>query len=194
MWIFIDFHDSFSYILIDGLKRFNKNISILKCDEDNLLKKIISINPTRIILSPGPGHPNEYKHIHSVLKHFSNIPILGICLGHQIISEYSGNPCILSGKPQHGKVTEIFINDERHPLFKDISIVERKIMHYHSLIIKQPDPHSDLKVLAVDDKNQIMIIEHKNLPFIGFQFHPESILTPCGLKLLKNWAEYYKEL
>lgn len=192
MWIYIDCYDSFSYSLIDLLKRYHDDITVIHYDDENLIPVLKENNPSRIILSPGPGHPLDYKILFQVIELYKHTPILGICLGHQIIGESFGFRCQESGEPLHGKTSRLLIEEKNHPLYENIQLEQMSVMHYHSLIIENSENTSEhLKVLATDPKGQIMIIEHKLRPIMGFQFHPESILTTDGQQLIQNWVKYY---
>lgn len=192
MWILIDNNDSFTYILADYLKQLNPIVKVIHMDDNISLESIIAFNPSRIIISPGPGKPEEAILSRKVLEYFyDKIPILGICLGHQLIAQFFGGLCNPSGNPLHGKTSNLNIIHP-HALFDNIKKEELQIMHYHSLVVSQLD-NTPIQVLALDDRNQIMAIEHKTFPIIGLQFHPESILTTKGLQMLTNWKHLYKQ-
>lgn len=185
MWLLIDNYDSFTYILADTIQQFHKKLKVIKNDEWTLAE-IIAFNPERIILSPGPGKPEDAILSIAVVDYFKDkIPILGICLGHQVIGEYFGAKCLPSGNPLHGVVStmKILQNDS---LFEDVT--DKTIMHYHSLILEDL-PQDKFETLAMDENNQIMAIRHKNRPILGLQFHPESVLTIDGKKMIANWIK-----
>lgn len=192
MWLFIDCYDSFSYSLVDMLTYHQNDIKVIAHDED-IIKAILELHPERIILSPGPGHPNDYPHLFEVLERFSDIPILGVCLGHQIIGMHFGMTCIASGHPLHGKTSKLKLCMPKHPIMENIREGEADVMHYHSLITL-PSSNKAVEIIATDHIGQVMIIAHNMLPIIGIQFHPESIQTNCGLALIENWVNMYKDL
>lgn len=186
MWILIDNYDSFSYILADYLQRLQADLQVYKNDAIDI-DTIRALQPDCIILSPGPGAPESATLCMDIVHYFhQKIPILGICLGHQVIGTYFGATCQPSGKPLHGKTSTLQLLNAAHPLFDHMH--DRTIMHYHSLIVVDYET-TDLIPLAVDEQNQLMVCVHKTFPITGIQFHPESILTSNGYTLLHNWAK-----
>lgn len=189
MIVMIDNHDSFTYNLIDILHvQTSEEIKVISVDEltKTMLKKL---NPQAIIISPGPGSPSDYPILSKIISHFSyHIPILGVCLGFQLIVEHYGGNIMHSNKPVHGHTTTIKHTDEG--IFNGIPQYFR-VMRYHSLMADpQAIPHL-LKITAINDEGIIMGIQHKQLPIYGVQYHPESILSEYGheqLKLFLNEA------
>lgn len=182
----IDNYDSFTYNLVEYLKMLKREVKVVRNDKIDI-EKIRALAPSIIVISPGPCTPNEAgisKEIISELK--GEIPILGICLGHQAIGEVFGASVVEAIEPVHGKVSSI-----RH---NNIGIFEGlnnplKVTRYHSLIIKRDTLPEVLEVTAETKLGEIMGIQHKEYPIIGVQFHPEAILTEQGLDLLKNFLE-----
>lgn len=182
MILLIDNYDSFSYNLYQYIGTINPDIIVYKNDKITV-DEIKKLNPSHIILSPGPGIPKDAGIIEDLLKEIHNIPILGVCLGHQAICEVFGLEVTNAKEIYHGKKDLIDIDNESL-LFKGL---DKKIMvgRYHSLIGKGNT--NDLKITARNSDNEIMAVEHKKYPIYGVQFHPESILTPDGIKILKNF-------
>lgn len=189
MVLLIDNYDSFTYNLYDYISQLNYECKVVRNNEITILGISEMKNLEAIVLSPGPGIPENAGIMPEILTHFYNkIPILGICLGHQAIGEFFGAKLIKAKNPMHGK-TSILI-PEKHFLFN--GIVEKfPVMRYHSLILE--DIKLPLKTIAETENNEIMAIAHQDLPIVGIQFHPESILTENGLLLIQNFLENTKK-
>jgi len=179
----IDNYDSFTYNLVQYLKEITKGaIDVYRNDAISLeaIKKYDAI-----VLSPGPGLPKDAGSLLEIIKTYANQkPILGICLGHQAIGEVFGAQLEKLEKVYHGIATPIKVLKEA-----GIFQIEEELVvgRYHSWIIDKSTIPDCLEILAEDENGQIMAVQHKNYPVVGFQFHPESILTPKGKKLLKNF-------
>lgn len=188
MWVLIDNYDSFTYILHHYLLQTGNECVVYRNDEISL-EDLIAINPQRLIISPGPQTPNEAGISLAAIAYFHDkIPVLGVCLGHQAIGMFFGAKLIKAPYPMHGKITTL--QCKIHELFKGIS-APLQVMRYHSLVLESLE-NTGLQVLANSlDDNTVMAITHDIFPCVGVQFHPESIGTPEGLKLLKNWAGMY---
>lgn len=184
----IDNYDSFTYNLVQQLAELNAKYIVYKNDEIDL-NKIKEIKPSKILISPGPGRPENSKVSLVAIKEFyKEIPILGVCLGHQAIGYLFGAKIVRAKKIMHGK-TSIIFNDGKS-LFKNLP--ERfSATRYHSLVIDEESLSDEFEISARSDDNQIMGIRHKNFPLEGVQFHPESILTEYGTLIIKNWLESY---
>ncbi len=183
MILLIDNYDSFTYNLADLLQRFVP-VKILRNDVFSLAE-IAEMMPTGIVISPGPGKPRESGVSYEVVQHFwGKLPILGVCLGHQIMAEIAGAEIVLAEKPMHGKISRI-VHDEKG-IFEGISN-PLQVMRYHSLLVKKDTLPSEMQVTAWTDTGEIMAMQHKTLPLTGVQFHPESILTEYGEKMMRNW-------
>jgi anthranilate synthase/aminodeoxychorismate synthase-like glutamine amidotransferase len=185
--LLIDNYDSFTFNLYHYL-------SALKCDVEIYRNDKIDINKIRakkykkIVISPGPGNPNQAGNCLKIVKHFyKTIPILGVCLGHQIIGQIFGCRIIFAKKIMHGKTSVITHN--KKGIFKGI---KKRISgtRYHSLIIDKKKFSKDLSITAETKDKIIMGIKHNNYNVHGLQFHPESIKTPMGMKILKNFITY----
>ncbi|MCQ2473808.1 MAG: aminodeoxychorismate/anthranilate synthase component II [Saccharofermentans sp.] len=184
MILLIDNYDSFSYNLYQMIGQINPDIKVIRNDEMTV-SEIIDLAPDHIILSPGPGRPEDAGVICEVAKTIHNIPILGVCLGHQAICNAYGATITYAEKLMHGKQSVVGLYAEC-PLFKGLD--ERtKVARYHSLAADRNTIPECLQVTAVADDGEIMAVKHREYPIYGVQFHPESILTPEGKKMLENF-------
>ena len=182
MILLIDNYDSFVFNLYQYIGTINPDIKVIKNDEMTI-EEILKLNPSHIILSPGPGRPENAGIIEELVEKIHNIPILGVCLGHQAICDVYGFNIINAKRICHGKKDMVNI-DEGSKLFiglKDNISVAR----YHSLIASGES--KELKVTACNSDSEIMAVEHIKYPIYGIQFHPESILTEDGMKIIKNF-------
>lgn len=187
MILLIDNYDSFSYNLYQLIGELEPDIKVIRNDEMTV-KEIEELKPSHIILSPGPGKPADAGICEDVVKHFGGkVPILGVCLGHQAICEVYGAVVTYAGRLMHGKQSLAKI-ETGSTIFNGLP-QEIKIARYHSLAAKQDTIPECLRVTAVSDDGEIMAVEHRECRVYGLQFHPESILTPDGLKILKNFIE-----
>ncbi len=184
MILLVDNYDSFSYNLYQYIGSINPDIKVIKNDELTV-DEIIKLNPSHIILSPGPGRPKDAGIIEDIVKNIHNIPILGVCLGHQAICEVFGFEITNAKKIYHGK-KDIVNLDTSSKLFKGLDN-KIPVARYHSLIAKGIS--NDLIITAKNSSDEIMAVEHKKYPIYGLQFHPESILTVDGMNILRNFME-----
>lgn len=185
MVLLIDNYDSFSYNLYQYIGEIDPDIKVIRNDELTV-EEIRALAPDRIILSPGPGRPEDAGNIIEVVQKLGiEIPILGVCLGHQAICAVYGATITYAKQLMHGKQSEVHF-DAAFPLFSrcpETSFVAR----YHSLAA-DPDTIPDcLRVTATTKDGEVMAVQHKIYPVYGVQFHPESILTPDGKTILKNF-------
>lgn len=182
--LILDNYDSFTYNLLQMVEDFlGKEVSVIKNDEIDL-KDLEQFD--RIILSPGPGIPKEAGKLLDVIKnHEIRIPILGVCLGHQAIAEVFGAKLKQLDSVKHGVSSKILETDDEN-LFRNIEL-PLQVGRYHSWVVDAVDFPADLKITSKDEFGNIMSLKHKNYPISGVQFHPESILTPQGKLILKNW-------
>lgn len=186
MILMIDNYDSFTYNVYQYIGSLYPQIQVVRNDEITIDEIRNLQNLEALVISPGPGYPDSAGISKDVIKTFGkDIPILGICLGHQAIGEVYGGKVVPARELMHGKMSEITINN-KNPLFEGL---EDKIYaaRYHSLIIDDETFPEDLKVIGRDEKGQIMAVCHKEYPVYGIQFHPESILTEMGMKILENF-------
>lgn len=189
MILIIDNYDSFVHNLARYVEQSGQTCAIHRNDKISV-QDVEKLNSTAIIISPGPCTPKKAGICIDLIKTLGpKIPILGVCLGHQAIGEAYGGETISANKPIHGKACHI-THDET-PLFKDIPN-PLEIGRYHSLITKLPDT-SELIISAQSNEGEIMAMHHKTHPVYGVQFHPESILTPRGLDIIKNFLHIAKE-
>ena len=182
MILLIDNYDSFSYNLYQFVGSINSDIKVIKNDEMTV-EEIKKLNPSHIILSPGPGRPKESGITEDIVKEIHNIPILGVCLGHQAICEVFGLDIINAKKICHGKSDLVKIDNDSY-LFKGLN-KEIKVARYHSLI--GSGNSDELKITAYNSDGEIMAVEHNEYPIYGLQFHPESILTNDGMEILRKF-------
>ena len=185
--LLIDNYDSFTYNLYHYISNFKKNVEVIRNDKIEG-KTIFKRKYDKIVISPGPGNPNQAGNCLRIVKEVhKKIPILGVCLGHQIIGQVSGAKIIKAKKLMHGKTSKISHN--KKGIFKGLknNIVGTR---YHSLIIDKKTLGKDFIVTAKTKDNVIMGIMHKNYNVHGVQFHPESISTKEGMKLIKNFLKY----
>jgi anthranilate synthase/aminodeoxychorismate synthase-like glutamine amidotransferase len=185
--LFIDNYDSFTYILVDYFKQLQLDILIKRNDEITI-DEIKLLQPQAIVLGPGPNTPKDSGLMMQIINEFYlQLPMLGICLGHQAIGEFFNCKLLKAKEPRHGK-TSMLIHTQ-HQLFKNLPS-QFNVMRYHSLIVENIN-ENELEIIATTKANEVMAIAHKKLPIIGFQFHPESILTEYGIELLNNWKQLY---
>lgn len=187
MILLIDSYDSFSHNLYQLIGEIQPNIKVIRNDEMRV-DEIEKLNPDRIVLSPGPGRPEDAGIIMDVAKTLSrNIPTLGVCLGHQAICAAYGAAVTYAKKLMHGKQSQVRF-DLACPLFKgcpETGLVAR----YHSLAADVDRASSRLKVTAVTRDGEVMAVQHREYPIFGVQFHPESIMTPAGKTMLENFIK-----
>ncbi|QLK85493.1 aminodeoxychorismate/anthranilate synthase component II [Staphylococcus sp. 17KM0847] len=185
MIIMIDNKDSFTYNIVDYLRtESDQEVKVIDVSEVNLAL-LVSYRPTALVISPGPGAPVDYPVLTKVLETFeSHIPILGICLGFQLIVTYFGGDIIHAPMPVHGHTTRI--EHKGSQLFKGLPPTFQ-VMRYHSLMADPHSIHAPLLVTAMNDEGVIMAVEHENLPIYGVQYHPESILSEYGHAQIRNF-------
>ena len=184
MILIIDNYDSFTYNLVQYIGVINSELTVVRNDKITI-QDIEKMQPERIVISPGPGIPQQAGISISLIRRFyKSIPIFGICLGHQSITEAFGGKIICADEIVHGKTSSI--NHLESKIFNNIPetfIATR----YHSLIAERSSFPSDLRITAETDNGIIMGIEHKKYPVFGVQFHPESIMTDYGKNMVSNF-------
>jgi anthranilate synthase component 2 len=180
----IDNYDSFTFNLVHILKRLKCDVTVKRNDKLTLDEVE---NYDRILLSPGPGIPEEAGLLKAIIERFAPTkPILGVCLGHQAIAEVFGGELLNLDHVYHGVSTEVSIVDEEEEMFAGLE-QSFEAGRYHSWVVKSELPDV-LKVTAVDSKGVIMALAHREYDVRGLQFHPESILTPEGSLIIENWV------
>jgi anthranilate synthase/aminodeoxychorismate synthase-like glutamine amidotransferase len=185
--LIIDNYDSFTYNLYQLIQGLIVDEVVVKRNDKITIAEIIKMNPEGIILSPGPGHPKDATVCLEIIRYLSaTTPILGVCLGHQAIALVLGGVITPAKRPLHGK-TRVIIHENTR-LFNGI---ESKFIAgcYHSLIVAENYLPMNLSIDAYDENKEIMSLSHKNYPLYGIQFHPESILTLEGEKIMRNFLE-----
>jgi para-aminobenzoate synthetase component II len=186
MILLIDNYDSFTYNLVQQLEEMNQVVKVFRNDYIDIAG-IESLNPSSLMISPGPGAPDAAGISIEAIKYFGKkMPTLGVCLGHQAIGEAYGGRVIRADRIMHGKTSMVF-HDGR-TIFKGLSNPFEAV-RYHSLIVEKKSLPDCLEVSAFTEEGEIMGLRHKKFPVEGVQFHPESILTFEGPKLLENFSQ-----
>lgn len=190
MFLMIDNYDSFVYNLTAYLNELGQETLVVRNDAITL-DEIERLQPEGIIIPPGPKNPTDCGICVDIVKHFaSQIPIFGVCLGHQVIGYAFGADIIKGKMPMHGKVTDITHSGEG--VFTDLPKTY-PVTRYHSLIIDKNTLPNELQIDAVSEDGAIMGVSHKRYPIYGVQFHPEAVLTHYGHELLNNFLNLCKE-
>lgn len=190
MILMIDNYDSFTYNLVQTIARLEKNLLVRRNDEITIAE-IRELAPDLIFLSPGPCSPKEAGITVEVIKEFSEtIPLMGVCLGHQAIGYAFGAPVIRADRIMHGKTCPIYHDGQT--IFEGLPN-PFEATRYHSLIVEKRNLPDCLEISAWTDQGEIMGLRHRINRVEGVQFHPESILTPMGDKLIKNFLDLYSE-
>ena len=185
--LLIDNYDSFTFNLYHYISSLDAKVDVIRNDKINT-KSILKKKYNKIVISPGPGNPNQSGNCLDIVKKlYKKIPILGVCLGHQIIGQVFGCKIVQAKKLMHGKTSKI--------RSLDLGILKKlpknfEATRYHSLIIDKKSLSKDLMITAYSEDSVIMGIMHKKYNVHGVQFHPESIKTPIGMKILKNFINY----
>jgi len=185
MILLVDNYDSFSYNLYQLVGSLDPDIRVIRNDALTV-EEVQAINPARIIISPGPGRPEKAGMIIELVKKLgSRVPILGVCLGHQAICAAFGATIVHARALMHGKQSQVSF-DAACPIFADCPPAAL-VARYHSLAVDESTLPDCLKVTARTGSGEVMAVQHTNRPIYGLQFHPESIMTPDGQTMLKNF-------
>ncbi|MBC3887603.1 aminodeoxychorismate/anthranilate synthase component II [Acetobacterium paludosum] len=191
MILLIDNYDSFSYNLYQYVGVINPDIRVIKNDELSL-EEIAELKPDHIIISPGPGRPADAGICERVIDCFKDkTPILGVCLGHQAICEVFGGEITYAKTLMHGKQSRVHINNE-NAIFKGLTATI-EAGRYHSLGAERNTLPEELLIIAEDDEGEVMAVKHRDYEVYGIQFHPESILTENGNKMIENFLKIGSE-
>jgi anthranilate synthase/aminodeoxychorismate synthase-like glutamine amidotransferase len=182
----IDNYDSFTYNLYQYLAEMGANVRVCRNDEVTI-EQIEAMQPNQIVISPGPCTPNEAGLSCQIIATFGpRIPLLGVCLGHQAIGQVYGGHVVHAPELMHGKTS--LIHHQGHGVFRNLPM-PFEANRYHSLIVERPSLPDELEITAETADGLIMGLRHRTHPVEGVQFHPESILTPVGKDLLRNFLE-----
>jgi anthranilate synthase/aminodeoxychorismate synthase-like glutamine amidotransferase len=183
MLVVIDNYDSFTYNLVQYLGELGAEICVFRNDAVGV-EELRRLEPSHIVISPGPGYPTEGGISNQVISEFyQTTPILGVCLGHQCIGYEFGGSVTRAPRLMHGKTSRIFHNGRG--IFDGVPS-PFEAGRYHSLIVNEPLPR-ELQVTAHTERGEVMALQHKTFPLFGVQFHPESVLTPQGKRILRNF-------
>ena len=186
MIVMIDNYDSFTYNLVQYLRQLGAQVTVYRNDAVGI-PDLTKMNPAGIVVSPGPGRPGAAGISMDAIRHFSgSIPILGVCLGHQAIAEAFGGKIISAKCLMHGKTSMIHADGKM--LYNGLN-KPFQAMRYHSLAVERDTLPDCLMVSAQTDDGEIMGLRHRSHPTEGIQFHPESIMTPTGKRLLRNFLK-----
>jgi anthranilate synthase/aminodeoxychorismate synthase-like glutamine amidotransferase len=186
MILVIDNYDSFTYNLVQELGELGAELHVARNDQITHAE-ILAMHPARIVISPGPGDPDDGGISLDVIRELGAFtPILGVCLGHQCIGQAYGGVVTRAPRLMHGKTSMIYHKDD--PLFAGVPS-PFEATRYHSLIVEEATLPEVLTVTAFTEEGEIMAVRHKHYPVVGVQFHPESILTKFGPRILQNFLE-----
>lgn len=184
MILVIDNYDSFTFNIVQYIYEMGEEVTVFRNDQITL-EKINEMKPDYILLSPGPGDPDSAGICLDVVKNFhERIPILGVCLGHQVISQSFGGHVKKALEPMHGKTSKI--SHDQNGVFRNLP-EQLEVARYHSLIVDEATLPQCLEISARSEDGEIMAIRHKEFAVEGVQFHPEAILTEYGFEMLENF-------
>lgn len=186
MTLLIDNYDSFSYNLYQLVGALGSSVRVIRNDEMTI-EEIRALHPDRIILSPGPGKPEDAGITMTAVQLGQEVPLLGVCLGHQAICAAFGGTVTYARQLMHGKQSQVTF-DRSCPLFRGLP-EQGLVARYHSLAVAADTLPPELKATAQTEDGEIMAVQHRQYPIYGVQFHPESIMTPEGKAMLKNFIE-----
>ncbi|MCD7823204.1 MAG: aminodeoxychorismate/anthranilate synthase component II [Oscillospiraceae bacterium] len=187
MVLLIDNYDSFTYNLVQLLGQFDPDVRVVRNDAITV-SEIEALNPDRIVISPGPGKPNDAGICEEVIEKLNGkYPILGVCLGHQAICEVYGATVTYAPTLMHGKQSDIHIASGSE-IFRGLPPIIQAA-RYHSLAADKYTIPDTLRIIAESDDGTVMAVEHRDAPTFGIQFHPESIMTPMGKEIIENFIK-----
>lgn len=184
MILMIDNYDSFTYNLVQYLGEMGQDLRVVRNDEVTV-EQAVAMNPDRVVISPGPRTPNEAGICVPLVQALAGkVPILGVCLGHQSVAQAFGGEIVRANRLMHGKTSMVFHDNKG--VYRGLPN-PFEACRYHSLIVKREGLPDCLEVTAEAETGEIMGLRHRSLPVEGVQFHPESVLTPHGKELLRNF-------
>lgn len=187
MILILDNYDSFTYNLFQYVGGLTPDVKVVRNDKITV-EEVEALSPSHIVISPGPGYPSSAGISVPLIRSLAGeIPILGVCLGHQAIGEAFGAAIVHAPSLMHGKADRIQICPES-PLFQGLPS-EIKVGRYHSLMVDKTSLPEMLEEIAVSPDGCVMALAHRQMPVYGIQFHPESILTPDGIKIIQNFLQ-----
>ena len=184
--LLLDNHDSFTFNLVQALRELGAEVVVVTNDRFDP-NEVHAIDPTQVVISPGPGRPADAGCTPALIREVKGrIPLLGVCLGHQAIAEHFGGEVRHGERPSHGEAEQV--HHERQGLFEGLP-APLQVGRYHSLVVEPRNLPDCLEVTAFTSSGEVMAIRHRDLPIDGIQFHPESVLTPRGPDLLRNFLQ-----
>lgn len=185
--LIVDNFDSFTYMLVDYLQQAGAVCHVVRNDES--MNRLTRRSVDGVVLSPGPGTPRQAGRLMEVIAYYhQQLPMLGVCLGHQAIGEFFGATVVPADRPMHGKVSAIRVQAQDH-LFQNVPR-RFNVTRYHSLLLR--DLPDSLVCTAVTEQEEVMALRHQTLPVWGVQFHPEAALTEFGVSILSNWVNFLR--
>jgi anthranilate synthase/aminodeoxychorismate synthase-like glutamine amidotransferase len=187
MILVLDNYDSFTYNLVQYLGELGAEVKVRRNDETTI-EKINELGPSRILISPGPGRPEDAGITNDVIRHFGGkLPLMGVCLGHQAMGQVFGGAVVRAPVPMHGKTC--WVEHDSKGLFAGITTAFQA-SRYHSLVVSEEGWPAELEICARSKEDGlVMALRHRDWPLHGVQFHPESILTNEGRRILRNFLE-----
>jgi len=186
MILVIDNYDSFTYNLVQYLGEMGQDLVVRRNDAITL-EEVEALHPQRILISPGPCTPEQAGISIPIIQHFAGrVPILGVCLGHQAIGQAFGGEVVRNYRVLHGKTSQI--HHDGRTIYRNVPN-PFPATRYHSLVIRRETMPSVLQITAETPEGEVMGVRHREFPIEGVQFHPESVMTPHGKTLLRNWLE-----
>ena len=186
MILVIDNYDSFTYNLVQYLGEMGQDLVVRRNDAITL-EEVEALHPQRILISPGPCTPEQAGISIPIIQHFAGrVPILGVCLGHQAIGQAFGGEVVRNYRVLHGKTSQI--HHDGRTIYRNLPN-PFPATRYHSLVIRRKTMPSVLQITAETPEGEVMGVRHREFPIEGVQFHPESVMTPHGKTLLRNWLE-----
>lgn len=190
MILLVDNYDSFSFNLVQVIGELidgKEELKVIRNDELTV-EEIMALNPSHIVLSPGPGKPSDAGVCEALIKAANGkIPLMGVCLGHQAICEALGGKITYAPELMHGKQSLVTVDNES-TIFKGLP-KDLEVARYHSLVADKNLIPEELTLTATDEKGEVMAVQHKTNQLYGLQFHPESIMTPLGKEMVRNFLE-----